>query len=82
MGRWNAYGQSKTANILFAVELNRRMHLEGFRITANAVHPGVIATELSRDLSSFVFSSVFISLASFLNYSFPISPDSSKLCSQ
>jgi NAD(P)-dependent dehydrogenase (short-subunit alcohol dehydrogenase family) len=50
MGRWNAYGQSKTANLLFAVELNRKMHSEGFRITANAVHPGVIKTELGRDL--------------------------------
>uniref|UniRef100_A0A7S4M8J1 Uncharacterized protein n=1 Tax=Vannella robusta TaxID=1487602 RepID=A0A7S4M8J1_9EUKA len=49
--RWNAYGQSKTANLLFAVELNRRMHNEGLKITANAVHPGVIKTELGRDLS-------------------------------
>lgn len=53
LGRWNAYGQSKTANLLFAVELNRRMHNEGLKITANAVHPGVIATELARDLSAF-----------------------------
>merc|ERR1712137_542719 len=52
-GRWNAYGQSKTANLLFAVELNRRMHLEGLKITANAVHPGVIKTELGRDLGGF-----------------------------
>jgi NAD(P)-dependent dehydrogenase (short-subunit alcohol dehydrogenase family) len=37
---WLAYGQSKTANVLFAVEANRRWSGEG--ITANAVHPGAI----------------------------------------
>src|SRR5262249_21195277 len=42
-----AYGQSKTANILFAVEATRRWAAEA--ITANAVHPGAIAeTNLSR----------------------------------
>jgi NAD(P)-dependent dehydrogenase (short-subunit alcohol dehydrogenase family) len=49
--RWLAYGQSKTANILFAVGANRRWSDEG--ITANAVHPGAIAaTNLSRHLDS------------------------------
>ena len=44
-----AYGQSKTANVLFAVEANRRWSDEG--ITANAVHPGAIeTTNLSRYL--------------------------------
>jgi NAD(P)-dependent dehydrogenase (short-subunit alcohol dehydrogenase family) len=44
-----AYGQSKTANVLFAVEATRRWGRDG--ITANAVHPGTIATtNLSRDL--------------------------------
>lgn len=47
---WKAYGQAKLANVLFALELNRR--LAGTGVTANAVHPGVINTELSR--SSFV----------------------------
>jgi NAD(P)-dependent dehydrogenase (short-subunit alcohol dehydrogenase family) len=44
-----AYGQSKTANVLFAVELGRR--LEGSGVTINAVHPGVIMTELGRHLT-------------------------------
>jgi NAD(P)-dependent dehydrogenase (short-subunit alcohol dehydrogenase family) len=49
--RWLAYGQSKTANVLFAIEANRRWSDEG--ITANAVHPGAIAaTNLSRYLDS------------------------------
>ncbi|KYF80319.1 shikimate dehydrogenase [Sorangium cellulosum] len=43
-----AYGRSKTANILFAVELDRRLRERGTRATA--VHPGVIATELGRHL--------------------------------
>jgi NAD(P)-dependent dehydrogenase (short-subunit alcohol dehydrogenase family) len=44
-----AYGQSKTANVLFAIEANRRWSDEG--ITANAVHPGAIeTTNLSRYL--------------------------------
>lgn len=47
--QWLAYGQSKTANVLFAVEATRRWAGEG--ITANAVHPGAIAdTNLSRHM--------------------------------
>jgi len=45
-GRFKAYGQSKTANILFAIELDRRMRAEGVAITANALHPGAIKTNL------------------------------------
>jgi NAD(P)-dependent dehydrogenase (short-subunit alcohol dehydrogenase family) len=47
---WTAYGQSKLANILFTKELARRLGDSGGR-TANAVHPGVIATNLSRTSS-------------------------------
>ncbi|NNG36707.1 SDR family NAD(P)-dependent oxidoreductase [Nakamurella aerolata] len=43
---FGAYGQSKTANVLFAVEATRRWARDG--ITANAVHPGGIATRLQR----------------------------------
>jgi len=39
---WKAYGQSKLANILFTRELSRR--LAGKGVTANALHPGVVAT--------------------------------------
>jgi NAD(P)-dependent dehydrogenase (short-subunit alcohol dehydrogenase family) len=46
---WLAYGQSKTANILFAVEATRRWAGDG--ITANAVHPGAIHTNLSRHMT-------------------------------
>lgn len=43
-----AYGRSKTANILFAVEFDRRHKDKGIRATA--VHPGVIRTELGRHM--------------------------------
>jgi NAD(P)-dependent dehydrogenase (short-subunit alcohol dehydrogenase family) len=47
--KWEAYGQAKTANSLFAIEINRR--LEGKGVNAYAVHPGGIMTELQRDLT-------------------------------
>jgi NAD(P)-dependent dehydrogenase (short-subunit alcohol dehydrogenase family) len=43
---FGAYGQSKTANVLFAVGATRRWAEDG--ITANALMPGGIATELQR----------------------------------
>lgn len=46
--KWVAYGQSKTANSLFAVELDARMKADGVR--AFAVHPGGINTPLQRHL--------------------------------
>ncbi|MFJ5989370.1 SDR family NAD(P)-dependent oxidoreductase [Lentzea sp. NPDC092896] len=45
---WTAYGQSKTANVLFAVEATRRWAGDG--ITANALMPGAIFTNLSAHL--------------------------------
>lgn len=41
------YGQSKLANILFTRELARR--LEGSQVTANAVHPGLVATNFGQN---------------------------------
>jgi NAD(P)-dependent dehydrogenase (short-subunit alcohol dehydrogenase family) len=46
---WTAYGQSKTANVLFAVEATRRWAADG--ITANALMPGGIWTNLQRHVS-------------------------------
>ena len=46
---WLAYGRSKTANVLFAVEFDRRHRDRGVRATA--VHPGGIQTELGRHLT-------------------------------
>jgi NAD(P)-dependent dehydrogenase (short-subunit alcohol dehydrogenase family) len=46
---WEAYGRAKTANVLFAVELDRRVRDRGVR--AAAVHPGGIVTDLGRHLT-------------------------------
>ena len=47
--RWEAYGQSKTANILFAVALDVRGKAQGVR--SFALHPGQVLTDLARHLS-------------------------------
>ena len=46
--KWLAYGQAKTANILFSVGLDKRFKDRGLH--ALAVHPGAIVTELGRHL--------------------------------
>jgi NAD(P)-dependent dehydrogenase (short-subunit alcohol dehydrogenase family) len=46
--KWQAYGESKTANALFTVGLDKRLRDRGIR--AYAVHPGVIMTDLSRHM--------------------------------
>ena len=47
--KFQSYGQSKTANILFSIELDNRLKDRGVRV--NAVHPGVIMTDLGRHMS-------------------------------
>ena len=47
--KWQAYGQAKTANALFALGLDRRGAGRGVR--AFSLHPGVILTDLARHLS-------------------------------
>ena len=47
--KWVAYGQSKTANALFAVALDARG--EAHRVRAFSLHPGAILTELTRSMS-------------------------------
>jgi NAD(P)-dependent dehydrogenase (short-subunit alcohol dehydrogenase family) len=44
--RWAAYQQSKLANLLFTLELQRRLTAVGSRIRALAAHPGYTATNL------------------------------------
>jgi NAD(P)-dependent dehydrogenase (short-subunit alcohol dehydrogenase family) len=44
--RWSAYGQSKLANVLFALELERRLRTSGSKVKSLAAHPGYSATNL------------------------------------
>jgi NAD(P)-dependent dehydrogenase (short-subunit alcohol dehydrogenase family) len=55
-----AYGRSKTANILFAVEFDRRHRARGVRATA--LHPGAIETELGRYMTPEVRSALIANI--------------------
>ncbi len=44
--RWRAYGQSKLANVMTAVELQRRLQAEGSGVLSLAAHPGLARTNL------------------------------------
>ena len=44
--RWNAYGQSKLANLMFALELDRRLRGQGSTVKSVAAHPGYATTNL------------------------------------
>ena len=58
---FGAYGRSKTANILFAVEFDRRHKTRGVRATA--LHPGGIQTELGRHMTPEVRQALIDSIA-------------------
>ena len=49
---WQAYGQSKLANLLFCFELQRRSDAAGAAVTSVAAHPGYSATNLQKGTSS------------------------------
>ena len=46
--KWEAYGQSKLANLLFSFELDRRARAAGSSLVAVAAHPGYASTALQR----------------------------------
>ena len=52
--KWQAYGQSKTANVLFTVEAEWRWGPRG--VHSFAVHPGVVYTDLARHMTRDDFS--------------------------
>lgn len=56
---WAAYGQSKLANMMFALELQRRLAAAGSSLRVTASHPGWTSTELTRSAG---FLQVFGSL--------------------
>ncbi len=54
--RWAAYAQSKLANLLFVLELERRLRESGSPVRALAVHPGYAATNLQHHTGSAALS--------------------------
>jgi NAD(P)-dependent dehydrogenase (short-subunit alcohol dehydrogenase family) len=62
---WRAYGQSKLANLLFVRELATRLPKPDQ--TAHAVHPGVIATNLTRHMMGSVGSALFAAMGSIVS---------------
>jgi len=65
-GNWKAYSISKTANILFSIELDRRYKDEGIR--SNSLHPGSIGTELGRHN---LLAEIFYTIGRVFNKSIP-----------
>ena len=59
---WRAYGQSKLANLLFTLELERRLTAAGSTVRALAAHPGYAATNLQSHSANPV-TSVLMSVA-------------------
>ena len=58
--RWQAYGQSKLANLLFVLELQRRLTSSGSTILATAAHPGWAATNLQRSNNRFASAGIVV----------------------
>ena len=65
-----AYIQSKLANVLFTLGLHKR--LEGTNVTVNVLHPGVIKTELARDVLPKIPAIVRVSLDSMILENSPL----------
>jgi NAD(P)-dependent dehydrogenase (short-subunit alcohol dehydrogenase family) len=57
--RWTAYGQSKLANLMFALELDRRLRASGSAVKSLAAHPGYSATNL-QSAAAPVFDRLFM----------------------
>ena len=46
--RWQSYGESKLANLMFALELDRRAKASGSPVVSVAAHPGYASTNLTK----------------------------------
>ena len=64
-GGWKAYAQSKLANVLFTQELARRLGADG--VSANSLHPGVVATGFGKNRNGLLSLGVRIAAPFFLS---------------
>lgn len=64
-GGWKAYAQSKLANVLFTHELARRLGADG--VSANSLHPGVVATGFGKNRNGLLSLGVRIAAPFFLS---------------
>jgi NAD(P)-dependent dehydrogenase (short-subunit alcohol dehydrogenase family) len=58
--RWRAYGQSKLADLMTALELDRRLRAAGSTVKSLAAHPGYAATNLQTAAAPFVDRAVMV----------------------
>jgi NAD(P)-dependent dehydrogenase (short-subunit alcohol dehydrogenase family) len=80
--RWTAYGQSKLANLLFALELQRRAAAADLALRSMAVHPGYAATNLQQSgpqLEAGLLSKLSAPAWSISNHLFGQSPEGGAL---
>ncbi|HEX4334458.1 MAG TPA: oxidoreductase [Polyangiaceae bacterium] len=62
---WPAYGQSKLANMMFTLELSRRLAAAGSKILVTAAHPGFTATDLQRTAGAVAAITPLVAMKSF-----------------
>lgn len=63
---WNAYAQSKLAQMMFAFELQRRVRAAGKGVQVQACHPGASRTNLLKDTASWFNKAVWSVLSRFI----------------
>jgi NAD(P)-dependent dehydrogenase (short-subunit alcohol dehydrogenase family) len=61
-GRTQRYSDSKLANLMFMIELDRRLRASGLPVSAMGCHPGVAATDLMRHLGPLQFAAPLMGL--------------------
>ncbi|MFQ3359737.1 MAG: oxidoreductase [Candidatus Poseidoniales archaeon] len=61
--KWGSYSQSKLANLIFAIEFNRRLKSNNSSVTSLASHPGWSATDLQRHSLLFRFLNLIFGMA-------------------
>jgi retinol dehydrogenase-12 len=65
-----AYGRSKLANILFTRQLAKQFEKENLKIKAVALHPGVVITELTRNVEENLFIRLLVKIGRPIRYLF------------